>query len=185
MMTPVLFISCRSAADRAATVARGFALAASVLLVLAPLPSRGHEGGLELTVSPTEVAAGDEVTVSGEGFTANAQLEFHLTGPNGDAHFEKATADEEGAFTRPVQIPGDVVPGLYLIRAEGADQEASTELTVGAMAGMAATTTDVLPERDRALIWRTIAVVLFLGVGVVGIVLVRPTRPGIRAWPSA
>lgn len=185
MMTASLFSSCRTAANRVSIVGRGFALAAAMLLALAPLPTRGHEGGLELSISPAEIAAGEEVTVSGEGFAANAPLELHLTGPKGDAHFGDVMADEEGAFTRPVQIPGDVVPGLYLIRAEGADQEASAELTVGAMVGMAAATEDVIPERDRSVAWQAIAIVLFLGLGVVGLALARPARPALLARPSA
>lgn len=184
-MTPMLFRSRRPATRWAAIVGRGFAMAVAALLALAPLQSRGHGGELELTVSPSEVAAGDEVIVSGEGFTANAPLEIHLTGPNGDAHFENATADDEGAFSRPVRIAGDVVPGLYLIRAEGAEQEASAELTVGAMTGMTAATADAFPERDRPLAWQAIAVALFLGVGAVGLLLARSARVGPRTRPAS
>jgi hypothetical protein len=152
---------------------RWLPLVAALLLALAPLPGLAHGGGLELSLSPTDIAAGDEVTVTGEGFAANAPLELHLTGPNGDAHFEDVTADEEGEFTQRVRIPGDTIPGLYLIRAAGAEQEASAELTVGAMAGMAEATEDGAPERDRSAVWKVIAVVLLGGLG---LVLARPGR---------
>ena len=157
-----------------------------VALALVPWSGLAHGGALELSLSPTEIAAGDEVTISGEGFAANAALELHLTGPNGDAHFEDVTTNDEGGFTQIVRIPGDVVPGLYLIRAAGADLEATAELTVGAMAGMTESTTANLPERDRSVAWRAIAIVLFLGLGAVGLwfALARPPRRAPLAQPS-
>lgn len=185
MTTPSLFTSIRTVTQGAASAGRGVALVAALLLALGPLATRGHEGGLELVVSPAEIAAGDEVTVTGEGFAANTGLELRLTGPNGDAPLGYATADGAGAFTQPVRILGDVIPGLYLVRAEGTDEEASAEVTVGAMAGMAAEAEAIAPERDRSAAWRAIAVVLFLGLGVVGLALARPARAGFLARSSA
>ena len=163
-------------------VGRWLSLTAALLLTLAPLAVLAHGGGLELNLSSTNVAAGNRVTVSGEGFPANAQLELHLTGPNGDAHFGAAKTDGEGDFTEQVQIPGDMVPGLYLIRTSGA-QEASAELTVGAMPGMGQEVAAV-PQRQRSGAWRAIVVVLLLGIGALGFVLTRPSRR-VRPQPAA
>lgn len=178
MMTQPFVIMCRIAAKRTSLSGRRLALVTAVLLALAPVAGLGHGGELELSVSPSNIAAGDEVTISGEGFAASAALELHLTGPNGDAHFGDVTANNEGEFTQPVRIPGDVVPGLYLLRAESAAQEASAEVTVGAMAGMAETISDGASERDRSVAWQSVALVLFLGLGALGFALVRSTDRG-------
>jgi hypothetical protein len=161
------------------------ALAAVLFLAASPVAVFGHGGELELSVAPDTIAAGDEVTVSGEGFVAATPLELYLTGPNGDAHFENVTADGEGAFTRAVRIPGDITPGIYLVRAAGAGREASAELTVGAMAGMPQATQRVLPGRERPNAWRTVALVLFLGLGIAGLALARPGRFDVSVRPSA
>lgn len=166
-------------ASRGLAIVGGRLVLAATLLVLVSLSALAHGGELELTVTPADIAAGEEVTVSGEGFAASAPLELHLTGPNGDAHFDDATTDQEGAFTQVVQIPGDVVPGVYLLRAEGAEQEASAELTVGAMAGMTAPASEAAAERGRPVVWQTVAVVLFLALGIAGLALARPTRGAV------
>lgn len=175
---------CGRLADRwTRMVGRWLSLTAALLLTLAPLAGLAHGGGLELSLSPTNVAAGNHVTVAGEGFPAHAQLELHLTGPNGDAHFGAAKTDGEGDFTERVQIPGDVTPGLYLIGTSGA-QEASAELTVGAMPGMGQEVQAAAPERQRSGAWRAIVVVLLLGIGALGFVLTRPSRR-VRPQPAA
>jgi hypothetical protein len=150
----------------------------ALLLALAPTSGLGHGGALELSLSPHDIAAGVEVTVSGEGFTANAPIELHLTGPNGDAHLGGVTADEDGEFSQEARIPGEVVPGLYLIRAAGGGKEASAELTVGAMVGMEHLAQEALPARERSGAWRAIAIVLLLAVGALGMVLARPVHRG-------
>ena len=169
---------------RVSLAASGAGLATVLLLLAAtPFAAYGHGEGLELSVSPDTAAAGGTVTIGGEGFAANTPLEVHLTGPNGDAHFEDVTADNEGAFQDVVRIPGEITPGIYLVRAEGAGQEASAELTVGAMAGMAEATGTAVPERDRSNAWRAVTLALLLGVGIAGLVLARPT--GSAAHTSA
>lgn len=183
MIARSLVMTCRLT-PRGRLSGRQVALLMAVLLALTPASGLAHGGELELSVSPSDIAAGEEVTVEGEGFAANATLELRLTGPNGDAPLGDATANDEGEFTQTVRIPGDVVPGLYLTRAETPDQEASAELTVGAMAGMPEPITDGAPERDRSMIWQTVAVVLFLGLGVLGFALMRAADRRLLARPS-
>lgn len=155
-----------------------------VLLASAPLTALGHGGERELRVTPSTVAAGDEVTVSGEGFAPDDSLELHITGPNGDAHFGDVQPDAEGAFTARVRIPGDVVPGVYLLRGEGGNQEATATLTVGAMAGMTAAPPELTPARDRSTAWRTAALAVFLALGLGGVALARSVHLGGSARQS-
>jgi hypothetical protein len=178
MSTPTPRMASRRDAGRGGRTARRVALTVFTLVLAAtPFDGYGHGGALELSVSPDTIAAGEEVTLAGEGFAVDAQLEVHLTGPNGDAHFDTLTADDEGGFTRAVRIPADVIPGIYLVRVAGDDREASAELTIGAMAGMAATTRVLEPERERSNTWRAVALVLLLGVGIVGVILARANPP--------
>lgn len=178
MMAQSFVMMCRIAAGQAGLWGRWLALVSAVLLALAPAASLGHGGELELSVSSSIIAAGDEVTVSGEGFAPGATLELHLTGPNGDAHFGDVKAADEGKFIHSVRIPGDVVPGFYLLRAESSAQEAFAEVTVGAMAGMTETISDGASERDRSIAWRSVTFLLFLGLGALGFVLVRSADRG-------
>lgn len=172
----------RRADGRRSSWAAAWLVVAAVILALAPLPGLGHGGALELRVAPAELAAGDEMTVTGEGFTANGAIELHLTGPRGDSHFGTVTANDEGEFSQVAQIPGEVLPGIYLIRAVGAGLEASAEVTVGAMAGMSPASANAVAERERSLAWRIVAVALFLGLGAVGFWLTRLAGRGpVRA----
>lgn len=147
-------------------------LAAAVLVALGPAAAVAHGGALELTVSTDPVGAGEPLTVSGEGFGRNATVELSLTGPGGDADLGAAVADDEGAFEQAVTIPGTVVPGTYLVRAVG-DEEATAELTVGAMPGMAAAAAEAMPARDRSAAWTAIAILAAVGIGALGLALVR------------
>ena len=178
MITRLLFIVGQIACRQAGISRRWAAFSVAVVLALTPLHGLAHGGALELSVSPANIAAGDEVTISGEGFAANASLALHLTGPNGDAHFSDVVTDDEGEFTQPVRIPGSIVPGLYLIRAENADQEAAAEVTIGAMAGMTEPSDDRMPARARTAAWQASALGLFLALGIAGLALARPRRRG-------
>ena len=184
MKARTLLVAIGLMVQRMARSGRWAVLAAGFLMAALPQVVIGHGGELELSVSPDTIAAGEEVAVSGEGFVAGSRLELHLTGPNGDAHFGDVTADDEGAFREALRIPGDITPGIYLVRAEGVDREASAELTVGAMAGMPQAAPEALPERERANAWRAVALVLFLGLGIAGVALTRPGRPEVSTGPS-
>lgn len=150
------------------------AVVAVTISTHAPPPwAAAHGGALELEIPQDQIAAGEELAVSGEGFTAGAAVALRLTGPGGDAALGSAVADDEGAFEQTVEIPGAVVPGTYLVRAEG-DREATTELTVGAMAGMAA---EAEPVRVRSVGWQAAALLLAGGIAVAGLALARtPSR---------
>lgn len=150
-------------------------LAAAALALGLAASARGHEGGIELTVSQGNLAAGKQVTVSGEGFSPNASIALRLTGAGGDAELGTASTDAEGDFSQQVTIPGDMVPGIYLIRTEG-DEEASAELTVGAMPGMAVDTTAPAAERDRSAAAKAALVAAMVAVAALGAWLVAPRR---------
>lgn len=147
----------------------------ALLLVLTAITTLAHGGGLELTISSSDIAAGDTISVSGEGFSPGAAVALHLTGPNGDAKLGDVQTNDAGDFTQTVTIPGTVVPGLYLVRAQG-DREASAELSVGAMAGMTEPASTAAAERDRTSTWKIIAVVVLLGVAGLGAAIARPRR---------
>lgn len=146
---------------------------AMLLVTLMPLVARAHGEALELDVEPTEATASTTVTVTGVGFGANQIVELRLTGPGGDAELGSATTDGEGAFALEVTIPGATVPGLYLVRAENGE-EATAELTVGAMPGMASTESEASEERDRSGAWAAIAIAALLIVGALGVLIARP-----------
>lgn len=167
--------------ERVVWVAVLAAVAMTIWTHAAPPWAAAHGGASELEISEDQIAAGEELAVSGEGFTAGAAVALRLTGPGGDADLGSAVADDEGAFEQTVEIPGTVVPGTYLVRAEG-DREATTELTVGAMAGMAA---EAAPEpvRVRSVGWQAAALLLAGGIAVAGLALAR-TRSR-EAGPAA
>lgn len=162
----------------------GVLMAAAALFLLFAPPARAHEGGIELTVSPAELASGGQVTVSGEGFAPNATIGLNLTGPGGDADLGSTTTNEEGDFSQTLTIPGAMVPGLYLIRTEGGP-EASVEVSLSAMPGMAAADENPTPERDRGTAWKTTVTVVLLLVAALGGALTLPRRRAVVRRPAA
>ncbi|MGW9551485.1 choice-of-anchor G family protein, partial [Citricoccus zhacaiensis] len=80
----------------------------------------------ELTVTPGTALPGDEVTVGGTGYPPNAEVDVQLLDPEGNPVPGTATTvitDENGAFTTPIIIPADAVPGAY--EAEGVSGDVS------------------------------------------------------------
>ncbi|PRA00232.1 hypothetical protein CQ017_04160 [Arthrobacter sp. MYb224] len=86
-----------------------------------------------ITVDPTEVPAGDETTVTGEGFqpdsTVTIQLEDAEGNPVGDPI--EAPVDAEGNFTNALPVPEDAAPGDYQVVVTDADgNETTNPITV-------------------------------------------------------
>ena len=85
-----------------------------------------------VTVEPTTVNPGDEVTVTGEGWPPSTTVTVDLLDEDGDV---VATVDVEtddtGSFTTPITVPDDATPGDYTVHAsDDAGNEAEAPLTV-------------------------------------------------------
>lgn len=175
------------AAGRRGPALTGWVIAAGLWIVVIAT-AQAHGGALELTVSRSELAAGQQLTVTGEGFPPNATTVLNLTGPGGDADLGTVTTSQSGDFTQSLTIPGVMVPGLYLIRTEGA-AEASVEISLSAMAGMTTGTEPAAGERDRSTTFKIALTALFGLVAAAGAWLVRPRhrdepRPGTATEPA-
>ncbi len=66
----------------------------------------GTRGGLSLTVSPSHAMPGDQVTLSGSGFTSNESINITFDGETLEGA-ESITADTNGSFTTSVSVPED------------------------------------------------------------------------------
>src|SRR5699024_2122949 len=82
----------------------------------------------EITLDPAEVYQGEQVGLSGSGFTPDGEVEFVL-----DAEIFSRTADENGELAgAAIQVPRDLAAGTYdvLARDLETEGEATAELTV-------------------------------------------------------
>ncbi|WP_020018258.1 choice-of-anchor G family protein [Promicromonospora sukumoe] len=71
----------------------------------------------ELTVDPTEVAAGECTEVSGEGYTPDSTATVQLTDTDGNPVGDPISVDtdENGAFTTELCVPENADPGDYTV----------------------------------------------------------------------
>src|SRR5699024_9724734 len=82
----------------------------------------------EITLDPAEVYQGEQVGLSGSGFTPDGEVEFVL-----DEEIFSGTADENGELAgAAIQVPRDLAAGTYdvLARDLETEGEATAELTV-------------------------------------------------------
>src|SRR5699024_11052632 len=82
----------------------------------------------EITLDPAEVYQGEQVGLSGSGFTPDGEVEFVM-----DAEIFSGTADENGELAgAAIQVPRDLAAGTYdvLARDLETEGEATAELTV-------------------------------------------------------
>lgn len=86
-------------------------------------PSEGDK--VELSVDSDEVAAGDQLTLVGEGFEAGEDVVFELNPELGTF-----PADDDGVVTAEVTIPEDTEPGEHTITATGQSSGSSDSVTV-------------------------------------------------------
>ncbi len=76
----------------------------------------------DLTVDTDLVEAGDTVTVSGEGFSPDTDVEVLLSYNGDDVILATVTADEDGDFSADVEIPADFTgDGVLFARGTAAD----------------------------------------------------------------
>ncbi|MFE7509342.1 choice-of-anchor G family protein [Promicromonospora sp. NPDC057488] len=92
-----------------------------------------------LTVDPSTVEAGGEVTVIGTGFPAGVDVSVRLTDAAGETVGEPVVAvpDDTCAFTVTITVPEDAEPGDYTVVAEPDDGSAGAEVPVEVTASSA------------------------------------------------
>ncbi|MFI2488066.1 choice-of-anchor G family protein [Promicromonospora kroppenstedtii] len=92
-----------------------------------------------ITADPTMVRAGEEVTITGTGFPAGANVTVQLQTTDGEKIGEPVTVkvDEDCGFTTPITVPEDTPPGVIIVDAqpddgsEGAQTPIAVVETVG------------------------------------------------------
>ncbi len=88
----------------------------------------------EIELSANSVVAGGEISVSGTGFTPDADLQFELRST--PVQLGTAAADADGAFAATLTIPANTEPGAHTLAVILADgTEVTAELTVAAADG--------------------------------------------------
>jgi len=156
-------------------------IAASAALLVMLLVSQAvlaqYQPGGSLALSPSTVAAGGQVTVSGTGFAPASQVQ--LTIDPDPSHLATVTTDAEGAFSAEVTIPTSL-SGEYTVVATGTDPAGSVlvlsaTLTVTASEAPPTTTSpaDTSPSGSDPI------VLAIAGAGIVvmtGLVLLYATR---------
>ncbi len=151
------------------------AFAASAV-VLAGGQAFAHEGAA-VAVDPTAAAPGATITVTVEGYEPDTLVSVTLEGVNGSVALGSLTTDADGAGTFAVTLAGDLSPGTYSVRAAGADDDESTDLSVTAPSGTTDETgsTDVggggLTYKQPTAQWVGIAIAAAI-VGLAGFALV-------------
>jgi hypothetical protein len=133
-------------------------------------------GEASISVSPTAVAPGGTVTLTGEELEAGENFTITLSG----IAFERAlgtVAVEEEGFEQSFEIPDDAPPGTYRVRATSEEGEVlTTELTIqgGAEPGER-TPSDELMDLDRSRSPTELAVIggLLIASLIAGVVLIR------------
>jgi len=82
-----------------------------------------------ITLEPTVVPAGGQITITGTEMEPGEVFAITLEGPASSIPLGEATAigeGEEGGFTAAFTIPSDVAPGSYIVRAATEEGEAAT-----------------------------------------------------------
>lgn len=129
---------------RSKTLLSTLAGAVALLLALLASPAGAQDyppaGGPSVTVEPSTVVAGGDVTVTISGFApADVTIAFNPT-------LGTITADANGAGSGTFTIPADTAPGDYTLTATQGDLVASTGLTVVAAAADGVAAPGALPR---------------------------------------
>lgn len=114
-----------------------------VLLLVSQAVLAQYEPGGSLTLSPSTVLAGGQVTVSGTGFAPASPVQ--LTIDPDPAHLATVTTDGAGAFSAEVTIPASL-SGEYTIVATGTDSVGS----VLALSAVLSVTTSGVPPTSTS-----------------------------------
>ena len=111
-----------------------------------------------VSVLPSDVEAGDSVTISGEDFVPNSVVNIVITDADGNdiATIEDVEVNENGEFREQWEVPADIAPGTYTVTATDTANEdisAYDELTVSdaSAADAGATDGDDADETDPSI----------------------------------
>ena len=85
-------------------------VASIALLSAAPVAAQGE---CAMDVEPSQIRAGESVTVTAIGFPGDAEIEFHIILEDGDTDIQRYTTDADGDFQRSFTFEG---PGTYTLR---------------------------------------------------------------------
>ena len=155
---------------RARTLLVGGQIAAALALLgageaLAQYPQDAATAG----VSDTTVAAGQRVTVGGEGWEAGSTVTLRLP----STEIGPLPVDARGQFSAPVALPPDVDPGEHVVTVSGTSQGGEpSEIGIRLLVAGGDLGEDVDFSGSNILMWAGIALGLFL-VGAVTLARVR------------
>lgn len=138
----------------------------------------GGEGGVQLAVEPTSVAAGGTVVLAGKGLEPNSDRVLVLAGPHDTVHLGTVTTDAEGMFSKELTIPSHLPAGSYELQAIG-DETLSVPLSITAAEGAPAASTTPGDAAD-AVVARTRTPV-DMGV-LIGFVALAAVVGGLLVW---
>jgi len=106
-------------------------------------------GEATLTVSPTVVAPGSDITAKGEGVEAGETFSITLEGLTFQATLGTVTVGDDEDFHEEFTVPTDTPPGTYQVQATSAEGEVLTaELTVEAGAATAEAAAPAEPSAE-------------------------------------
>jgi len=115
-----------------------FASLAAIAVLLIPFtehtdPVSAHAGA-SVALTPTAAAPGDQLQVKIEGYENSTLVSITLEGISGSTPLGTVTTDASGAATTSVMIPDGVQPGSYTVKAVGADDNETADLSIKAAA---------------------------------------------------
>ncbi|MFI8526211.1 choice-of-anchor G family protein [Promicromonospora sukumoe] len=127
--------------------------AAEAPLVVAPVDPGEQCTDPTLTVDPSTVEPGGEVTVTGTGFPAGVDVTVTLTDAAGEPVGEPVVAvpDDTCGFTVTITVPEDTEPGIHVIVAEPSDGSEGAEVPVEVTGGDARTLTAWFEDESVAV----------------------------------
>lgn len=152
-------------------IATSFAAALATTVALA-------DGVTGVAVQPLTPEPGETITVKGDLLGPSSEVEVRLVGMGEDIDLGEIQTDEEGDFTAQFQLPNDLTPGTYQVKAIG-EKTATTQMTVlGGGAVDSQGGGELAPVlRERPLGESLVLVALFGVVAALGLFLARITRP--------
>ncbi len=120
------------------------------MFVLAPLGAALAHGEPVITVQPSIVPVGGQITITGSDMEAGEIFTITLESATSTIPLGKATASgegEEAGFVAVFTIPSDVTPGSYIVRATTEEGEIATaDLTVTEASTMASAAPAIVQE---------------------------------------
>lgn len=156
-------------------------LIASGLAVMLVTGTALADGVTGVAVQPLTPEAGEIITVKGDLLGSNSEVEVRIVGLGEDIDLGEVQADAEGDFTAQFQLPDDLTPGTYQVKAIG-EKTATTQITVLGGGTAAPSATEPAPVlRERPLGESLLLVSLFGVLAALGLFLARMTRRATAA----